>query len=661
MKKRWTKALCAAAALLCAGAIGVGIGVLQGTTAKAAQIDDVVGTKRYIISNPYAEVDWDSWGQYKAATHVHSKMSDGHIDFADVIEDYYALGFDAIAMTDHMTVNRGWTASKSGTSNRPLVFAYNGTQKPLSSSRYAEITTGVGRNGRPMIDIPLGIELNGMSTKKCHINGYFADAGHGDPELSSSGVSGCVTAVSKNHAAGGITHINHVGEFMEANDCDSAEEAFSKVYTQSFINDFANKVFRTYSSCVGMELVNKSDNRTRWDRYLYDELLMRLAPVGRTLWGFCEDDSHYEDEQDQNCQWFILPQNNAANIRHAMENGQFFCSSRKSRTELSDMGLPDDKGNGDYPRISRIDVDGVTSQITIHSTKARKIVLVADKQEIDVRQISASGAVTTFDLNSYESSINSYVRIYLAGDGGITYIQPFYLTSTNYAADCTVNFNVTFNGSYVGNPEIIIRNSYNTIIPMTTPHSIKLTAPDPYSYEASAQGAMSVTGSFTITDADFVNGRNYDISVSLESMPQIEFYEETLDHVDMATHVISGLTLGEDKTDGIAYASSSLGTVEIVPTVNGYGTGTKVNLVYKGQVIDSYTYVIYGDTDGDTYADATDSVLLQGFLSESIQYEIDDAALRASDVDGDGYYTQEDARLLRALGMGEEIEINQNR
>ena len=52
MKKRWTKALCAAAALLCAGAIGVGIGVLQGTTAKAAQIDDVVGTKRYIISNP---------------------------------------------------------------------------------------------------------------------------------------------------------------------------------------------------------------------------------------------------------------------------------------------------------------------------------------------------------------------------------------------------------------------------------------------------------------------------------------------------------------------------------------------------------------------------------------------------------------------------------
>ena len=52
---------------------------------------------------------------------------------------------------------------------------------------------------------------------------------------------------------------------------------------------------------------------------------------------------------------------------------------------------------------------------------------------------------------------------------------------------------------------------------------------------------------------------------------------------------------------------------------------------------------------------------MMGFLNEAVQYGISDAALRASDVDGDGYYTKEDARLMRAIGMGEEVSINQDR
>ena len=662
MQKKWKRTLCAAAAALCIGAVGVGVGAAHGqATAQAGQIEDVVGTKRYIISNPYSAVNWDTWGQYKAATHVHSKMSDGHIEFSAQVENYYRYGFDALAMTDHMTVNYGWTAKKTGTSNRPLVFAYNGTNSPLSTTRYQQMQTGSDRGGRPMIEIPMGIELNGMSTKKCHINGYYADAGHGDAELSSSGVSGCVTAISKNHAAGGITHINHIGEFMEANDCDTAAEAFANVYTNSFISDMVSKVFRTYPSCVGMELVNKSDGRTKWDRYLYDEFLMRLAPVGRTLWGFCEDDSHYEDEIDQNCQWFILPQNNAANIRTAMETGTFFCSSRKSRTELSDMNLPDDKGNGDYPRVWRIDVDDTTSRITVNCTKARKIVLIADRQEIDVRTIDPSGEVVTFDLNAYESSINSYVRIYLAGDGGITYIQPFYLTTSEYAEECTVDFSVLFNGSFIEAPTIIVRNALGTIVPMTTMRSIKITQPGTYTYEVSTQGSTTKTGSFTITEADFVNGNNYQFSVSLESAPQLAFYESMLDRVDESENIITGFTVGDVDTENIAYSTSSLGTVEIVPTENGYGTGTKLNLVYDGQVIDSYTFVIYGDTDGDSYVDATDSVMLDAYLDSALHYEIDEAALKASDADGDGYYTVKDAELMRDIGMGLEYTINQNR
>ena len=652
MTHKIQKVLCAAAAALLVAAVGVGIGASRGSmTAQAAQVQDVVGTKRYIISNPYKNVNWDTWGQYKAATHVHSMISDGDYQFADQIENYYRLGFDAIALTDHAAVNRGWTVDKTSNSERPIWFNYqavtNGTggltknMKSLTSARNLEITTGVGRNGRGMIDIPMGIELNGASTKKCHINGFYADAGQNDMELNSKGISGCVTAVSKNDRAGGITHINHVGEFMEANDCSSAAEAMSNVYTQSWIDEFAQKVFRTYSSCVGMELVNKSDNRTKWDRHLYDELLKRLAPEGRGLWGFCEDDSHHTDELDQNCQWFILPELNSDRVRTAMETGCFFCSSRRSKTELNDT-----TGNGDYPRISRLDIDEARSQIILHTTKAQKAVLVADGTELETVTCSPSGTVVTFDLNSHEDQINSYVRIYLTGEGGITYVQPMYVSATEYDTVASIDFDVFFNGEQIYNPTISVRNSYGVIVPMTSRTYIELTEPDTYTYEVTAQGSVTSSGSFAITSDDFVEGKNYRITVSLESEPELVPNQQMGCTFDETYRIITGLKVGEEISSNIASASNSLGTVEVVPTSYGYGTGTKVNLIYKGEVIDSYTYVIYGDTNGDALVDATDSIKLQAFLNTSLHYGISDPDLRACDINNDGSYDMKDAALM---------------
>ena len=58
-----------------------------------------------------------------------------------------------------------------------------------------------------MTEVPLGIELNGASTTKCHVNSYYADCGHGDLELDAKWPE---DAVKKSQAAGGICHINHV-------------------------------------------------------------------------------------------------------------------------------------------------------------------------------------------------------------------------------------------------------------------------------------------------------------------------------------------------------------------------------------------------------------------------------------------------------------------
>lgn len=666
--KHWIRnILYVSAAILLVCAAGFGISSLhKNMTAEAGEFQDVVGTKRYIIANPYANVDWDTWGQYKSATHVHSMISDGDYQFADQIENYYRLGYDAVAMTDHGAVNRGWTVDKTNGDERPVWFNYqaitNGTggltknMKSLTAARNLEITTGVGRNGRPMIDIPLGIELNGASTKKCHVNGFFADAGQNDMELTAKGISGCVTAVSKNAKAGGITHINHVGEFMEANDCSSAAEAMSKVYTQDWIDQFAQDVFRTYPSCVGMELVNKSDNRTKWDRHLYDELLKRLAPEGRGLWGFCGDDSHHEDELDQNCAWFIAPSLTASDIRTSMETGCFFVSSRRSKEELNDA-----TGNGDYPRISRLTVDEVRSQIILQTTKAQKAVLVADGNELEIVNCNPSGTVVTFDLNRFEDRINSYVRIYLTGEGGITYVQPFYVSATEYDTCASINFDVFFNGEQIYNPTVTVRNEYNVIVPMSARTYIELTEPGTYTYEVIAQGTTATTGSFSITSDDFVEGNSYRITVTLQSVPTFVLNTQLGYRFNRPNRIITGLPVGQEVSTPPADASNSLGTVVVVPTSYGYGTGTKLNLIYDNNVIDSYTYVVYGDTNGDTLVDATDCLRLYAFLSDSLYFPIGDAVLRACDVNNDGAIDLKDTVIMRRIGFGYDYAIVQDR
>ena len=64
----------------------------------------------YTINNPYSTVDFDSWGQYKADLHCHTTASDGDADMDDMIEEHYAQGYDALALTDHGIVSKNWTS-----------------------------------------------------------------------------------------------------------------------------------------------------------------------------------------------------------------------------------------------------------------------------------------------------------------------------------------------------------------------------------------------------------------------------------------------------------------------------------------------------------------------------------------------------------------------
>lgn len=369
--------------------------------AGAVAAPEPAGAKSYSIVNPYETVDWDTWGQYKANLHSHSTASDGSVNFDKMIEAHYARGYDILAMTDHGVVNRGWNITPQIV---PIISfqSYLNPPKPLTDERYAAIQSGAGRDGRGMTNVPFGIELNAVSMKLTHVNGFFADYGQGlwgrenDYETPIAGV----------HALGGLTVINHPGYWL------GSGKDISRAKDPKNIAFFAD-LLKKYDSCLGVEIAIERDTATQNDRVFWDGLLEKVIPYGRNVWGFANADSHSIERIGDAWGIFLMPQNTVGNVRTAMENGTFFACTPYARRELGE-GFT---ASGDLPSVTRITVDQDADQITIDGTDYSKIEWIAKGE------IIAAG--NTIDLNDYEDQIGSYVRAQLIGPGGVCFTQAF--------------------------------------------------------------------------------------------------------------------------------------------------------------------------------------------------------------------------------------------
>ncbi|MCL2550294.1 MAG: hypothetical protein FWE78_05145, partial [Methanimicrococcus sp.] len=236
----------------------------------AAKTQDTASQVYIITSNPYENVDWQTYTQYKANFHAHSTNSDGDNLTSEMVEDHYAKGFDILAMTDHNYTTFGWSVVDEG---------------PLAPARVTGIETGAGRNGKGMIGITPANEQSSVD----HINTFWASY--------NNTVAGNLTAVQKMdetlkiaEKSGGISHINHPGRYTGgANSNDTVSKAASNdaAAVQKYV-DF----FMTYPSCVGLEIINKIDGESKSDRILWDNILKKTMPHGRSVWGFSNDDTH---------------------------------------------------------------------------------------------------------------------------------------------------------------------------------------------------------------------------------------------------------------------------------------------------------------------------------------------------------------------------------
>ena len=319
------------------------------TLIPAAAIDGE--EKNYIIDNPYEEINWDTWGEYKTQLHCHTNASDGFLTIEEFVQMHYAANFDIVALTDHGTINQGWNKvpetvpllrliKKERTKMADIIpipqedyEAYlNGTYENKSyTTKDGYTITRTKSNG--MLDVPKGIELN-MATPfaDCHLTGYFSDYGQG-----LAGVFGDYETPSRGvYEAGGISYLSHVGEYVYT-DKDS-EKYVGQLIDDYYPTKFA-RIFLDYpGSSLGMGINSATDAHTRCDRILYDQILQKTIPNGVVPWGNTFADSHDENAVNDAYTMTWMPEFTMEAFRKSQENGWYFGVSHYSNgVELNGM------------------------------------------------------------------------------------------------------------------------------------------------------------------------------------------------------------------------------------------------------------------------------------------------------------------------------------
>ncbi len=396
--------------------------------------------KNYIITNPYEDVDWDTWGAYKTQLHSHSNASDGYLTVHEYVQKHYDLNYDIVALTDHGTINKGWD-KKPDTIPLLRYIKKERTRmaeiEPLTGEEYSSYLNGTAGSERRthsngMLDVPKGIELN-MATPfaDCHLTGYFSDYGQGlagvfgDYETPAKGVS----------ESGGISMLSHVGEYVYI-EKDSAKHVGQPV-DDYYAEKFARLFLDNKGSCVGMGINSSTDEHTRCDRILYDQVLRKTIPNGVVPWSFSFADSHNVTSINHAYTMHLMPELTMDNFRSSMENGQFFSVSHYSNgVELNGMaempGYNDDFESKDYnsdttPMVTRLSVNRENDTIYVEGVNFNMITWVSNGNVIR-RETDISDGTAVLDLHSQLlDEPYLYVRFYLTGDNGICYSQPFVL------------------------------------------------------------------------------------------------------------------------------------------------------------------------------------------------------------------------------------------
>lgn len=408
------------AAALCLGSCSVLAQASKPTVAPAeATVQDTAGVLDYTIENPYKDVQWGSWREYKASLHSHTNASDAVPSIAESIEVHYAEDFDILAISDHAVIGSEWNTTPTTVPLYRLVKFGNTGMKNLVSltdERRDEILRGVDRfnadgTNQPMLEITGAAELNGATPiNDCHVNCFFMNPGEEWGQARMGVYGDYETVVEQVGKAGGITFLDHVGEYVG---CENNPDIASEPY---YVNKFAN-IFLNNESCIGMDINSGVNNHTKYDYILWDNVLMTTLPYGRNVFCLCFSDGHHADQYKRAFTYMCMPELTAEALRTCMETGAFFSCSHYDRADLGDNFNGEEH---DTPRVTSLCVDQSTDTVSFAAESFDCV-----RWYSNGKLIAQGESLTALDLNAYEDKIGCYVRFTLTGSGGVLYSQAF--------------------------------------------------------------------------------------------------------------------------------------------------------------------------------------------------------------------------------------------
>lgn len=450
----------------------------------------------YTITNPYADINWNTVNSYKTALHSHTNASDGRITLKESIQRHVEANYDIVAVTDHGTVNYTWAEENVnpliynvmallGKSEDDLTYLGNeGTFDNGIAYTYSEAANGdeylTLSTGKSILQVPFGNEQNALSAN-AHVNSWFVD-------FTQNMLTTYENAISGVDKLNGVCVINHPGEYTKARYEIYSSEAYNEdnfAYNY-YINKFAYLISE-YDACIGIDMNSKGDGRTRWDRILWDKLLTRFAANGENVYAIASSDAHALDVIDTGYVLALMEEHTSAALYDCLLSGEFFAAShcignpdelteiaaalytyygatelynkvnsvanemyaRVAAIENGDLDADDDVGieystlgSGGYPiystdpRITSITVDDKENTITITATDALIVRWISSGELVTTLKIDEGTA--TIDLDDYAATIGDYVRAEVFGEGGIVYTQAFLLNAEENAGTSDV-------------------------------------------------------------------------------------------------------------------------------------------------------------------------------------------------------------------------------
>ena len=174
-------------------------------------------------------------------------------------------------------------------------------------------------------------------------------------------------------------------------------------------------------------------------------------------------------------------------------------------------------------------------------------------------------------------------------------------------------------------------------------------------YNQAIQTPTDATTIYYIDEAnftkEFISKTVSVVGETVDLVPNAAYESKAV--IDKENSVVYGFDVGMSTTAELKQKVSTTGSgsIKVVYTEYGLGTGSVINVVSDDTVVKSYSIVIFGDVNGDALIDGNDSSSVQA-VSTGLSVFDSNILVMASDLNGDGVIDSADLGIELSVASG---------